>query len=700
MTTTQKRIAIVGGGPAALSAAWEILSRDATSHVTIYQLGWRLGGKLATSRNPDVADRIEEHGIHILFGAYENTFHVLRNCHGKLGTDWKLDFTEHGHATLMEPVGDLWRPWSVTFPRLPGDPGDAIANDQPGELGLVDLAKKLLLWLMDFAIEQVSDPLTKLLVRKAFETVVEILEAVGDSPTSANVDDIAQLLGKIMKILKVARAILKVALVLAKLLGMNTLPHEDRSRRLWVLADLGTAAVVGLLRAAADGQSTKDLDEKELRQWLSDNAPAGSLSDEASNSAPLRMVYEVVFAYEDGNVAAPSIAAGTAVRALLRLLFDYRGAFAYRMKSGSEALVNALYNALLTFNNAKERIEFEFFHRLDGIELSSDGTRVETLKFTRQATPSNGYNPLDANGRWPDHPNYSQLVEGNVLELGNELASQGFDLEARRTASTISAPVEVSRRTSPTATEGFDDVVLGVSMGGLLHSAITSELTGKDLVGKSPAQIAFHDMMLHQAVVATQSAQLWFSQSAQAMGWAHADDLVGTYEQPFGNWADLSLTIENESWPIGQEPKHVAYLAGPLEGGVPSAYAPVQWRLDVATGVQDWLETKTQTLWPNAHDSSGFRWDWLVDPGPATGSARLATQWFRSNRNEGELYTLTPPSSTKFRIGAHSGYSNLYLAGDWTDNTFNVGALESAVMSGRQAARAVLGVSFLVYGEA
>ena len=42
--------------------------------VTVYQQGWRLGGKCASGRNRDEHMRIEEHGLHILFGFYENTF--------------------------------------------------------------------------------------------------------------------------------------------------------------------------------------------------------------------------------------------------------------------------------------------------------------------------------------------------------------------------------------------------------------------------------------------------------------------------------------------------------------------------------------------------------------------------------------------------------------------------------------------------
>ena len=81
------KVAVIGGGCAAISAAFE-LSRPAHNgkyQVTIYQLGWRLGGKGASGRGP--ADRIEEHGLHLWMGSYENAFRLIRECYAELGRD-------------------------------------------------------------------------------------------------------------------------------------------------------------------------------------------------------------------------------------------------------------------------------------------------------------------------------------------------------------------------------------------------------------------------------------------------------------------------------------------------------------------------------------------------------------------------------------------------------------------------------------
>ena len=51
-------------------------------------------------------------------------------------------------------------------------------------------------------------------------------------------------------------------------------------------------------------------------------------------------------------------------------------------------------------------------------------------------------------------------------------------------------------------------------------------------------------------------------------------------------------------------------------------------------------------------------------------------------------------AATRYRLRAdESGYDNLVLAGDWTDNGLNAGCIEAAVLSGLRAANAVLGRS-------
>ena len=72
--TERTKVAVLGGGAGGMTAAFELTATPELRErfeVTVYQLGWRLGGKGASGRNRGVADRIEEHGLHIWFGFYE-----------------------------------------------------------------------------------------------------------------------------------------------------------------------------------------------------------------------------------------------------------------------------------------------------------------------------------------------------------------------------------------------------------------------------------------------------------------------------------------------------------------------------------------------------------------------------------------------------------------------------------------------------
>src|SRR6185295_10950632 len=80
-----KKVAILGGGVGAMTAAFFLTGpKDWQSRfesVTVYQLGWRLGGKGASGRALDGTGRIEEHGLHVWFGFYYNALPMMQACY-------------------------------------------------------------------------------------------------------------------------------------------------------------------------------------------------------------------------------------------------------------------------------------------------------------------------------------------------------------------------------------------------------------------------------------------------------------------------------------------------------------------------------------------------------------------------------------------------------------------------------------------
>src|SRR4051812_12390779 len=136
MTSRPKRVVIVGGGCAAMAAAFELTRPELAGRfaVTVYQVGWRLGGKGASGRGAH--GRIEEHGLHVWMGFYENAFRLMRECYAELArppgcpiATWEDAFTPAPHIAVVDALpGGRWAPWTAAFPTAPGTPGDPLPD--------------------------------------------------------------------------------------------------------------------------------------------------------------------------------------------------------------------------------------------------------------------------------------------------------------------------------------------------------------------------------------------------------------------------------------------------------------------------------------------------------------------------------------------------------------------------------------------
>ncbi len=109
----------------------------------------------------------------------------------------------------------------------------------------------------------------------------------------------------------------------------------------------------------------------------------------------------------------------------------------------------------------------------------------------------------------------------------------------------------------------------------------------------------------------------------------------------------------------------------------------------------EFLRHDVRNLWPSAALDGDFRWDLLCGDErrrPAADETRLDGQYLRANVDPSDRYVLSLPGTGRYRLRAdESGYDNLVLAGDWIDSGLNAGCIEAAVVSGVQAANAVLG---------
>ena len=70
----------------------------------------------------------------------------------------------------------------------------------------------------------------------------------------------------------------------------------------------------------------------------------------------------------------------------------------------------------------------------------------------------------------------------------------------------------------------------------------------------------------------------------------------------------------------------------------------------------------------------------------------MGAQYFRANVQPTERYVQSLPRTAQYRLHpGDSKFENLYLAGDWTWNSFNAGCVESATISGMLAANGMCG---------
>ena len=205
---------------------------------------------------------------------------------------------------------------------------------------------------------------------------------------------------------------------------------------------------------------------------------------------------------------------------------------------------------------------------------------------------------------------------------------------------------------------------------------------------------AWRDMLNNLETVQTQCVQLWFGNKSQS---AMPPDAVATsYDNtPIDTWLDASDVIPWENW-SGTAPQEMAILCGPM-GGPPTLPPqtdhgfPARMKAAVGSAGLTFLQQSADVLWPNFFENGQFDWSVLVAPGNAAGPDRYKKQSWGAGINPSDRYVLTKVDTSRYRLApGQSGFDNLFLAGDWTDYGFNLGCFEGAVMSGRQAADAIV----------
>ncbi len=702
MTDRRPRIAIVGAGPAGLSAALHLTDpvrqpnwRD-RYEVHIYQMGWRAGGKGATGRNPHAHERVEEHGIHLFGNFYFNSTRMLagvldevawdvhdrfRTMHELLlpsqassGTDYVEGRWEQTLTPMMSSGGD---PWTGEV-RIDGRDivghllehmihiFERAIDAQPpkGALGALERIPRQLIdeWLRGL----------RRLVQRAIESERKDPAPPGRERHRAVV---AELSAKVRQLGAVNRL----------------LPRDAVLRAVYISADLAMTLFRGLIEDEVAQVGVDSIDNENYRDWLERHGASNvTLSSGWPQSIP-----NTALGYEYGDTTVvPTMSASAFVMFFTRwIMGSGSGAYFFRQGTG-DTIIKPLYRTLV-----QRGVHFHFFHKLVSVtaEGPGDGGLVTSLVFDRQATVlAETYDPLrrlhDGEQVWPDRPRYELLREGEALQRGDELPGGGYDLESWWSAW---SPPE---RLTLTHGEGFDHVILATPIATLPH-------TCQALLERSTAWRA---MTEHLKSAATQAVQLWVDRPTTELGWnaplTGTDRyLGGIFAQDLTSYCDFSDLIEHERWPAEHRPRGLIYLIGALSDpdeipGFDDHGYPARQRERVRWMSVQFLRSINGLL-PEASsspiDPRSFDFDMLFPYDPdrrGRGVNQFDQQYWRANVDPNERYTLNVAGSTVYRLDAwDSKFSNLVLAGDWIHTGWNVGSFEAAVMSGKLASLALTG---------
>ena len=680
---TKQKITIIGGGIGGLTAAYELTDPKLQNKydITLYQMGWRLGGKCATGRNQDRNMRIEEHGIHAFAGSYYNGLTMMKNIYEELGTvdgllpDFETAFVKKYGSFMWDYHDHQMKKWPTEYPKLPFHYTDA-KSFYEATLGYSHLPRWIAIMVLVILKQSLPSmkPLEGDIVSEAHtflqdfqETGHALLEALekleGELETDLESDTADS------KSLSAGHTS-KIPWWLYDLLLTKTPrppTHTDEERHKVNQVEF----LKTLLRGVRDDKlATKgfaSIDDADFDDWLVKHGA----SPELMKSPLVTLNMFVTYQFPKGDLSGkPVMSASSFVQWTLRTA-SYLGAPFYLFEAGTgETLLSPLYRLL-----ENRGVKFEFFHELTDIKLSSNHKTVKQLQFNVQAKPKTApYDPfirvktLDC---WPSEPLWKQLE--------NAAALKGKDFEAPH-------GVDGSVKTL-TVSEDFDNVILAIPPRATLVSAPSLF-----------AQDSNWSNLKKMAVTATQSMQLWLNDDiATLTQYTDTFFVAGNYRSGMHGMAEFENILQYEDWSnTDTPPKGLVYFSGVMTsphktgdmtvrelGNMKARNTAGTMLISSGEEVFRGAQNPIATVIPYSFDFNALYPTSNTD----SGQDRLSSQYTRGNLVPSELYTQCPPGTKSLRIDPLTPpQTNMTVAGDWVDTRLNVGSVEGTVIGGRLAA--------------
>lgn len=732
-----KKLAVLGTGVGNMAAVFYLTNYTGWEEdwdIDVYQYGWRMGGRAASGRTMSDAkgSRVLEHGLHILFGWYNNAFMWVQDLYRawqppadspiKTFQDAFQPSCGGGcylHRANKDPeyrpiadagvsCGENWA--AKNFSEAPGYPRPA---PTPWAL-FVELVYRL----RDLFPEEHGA------YAAPIQAVFAAVQPAGEGPGSVGSPRRAALLSRLRAFQSAVAADL-AALAEGKLseeelaakIGRTGYEHagygDPRVGYKPTPADLALLATrvasvtgamgVGIIADDVTGKGFNQLNDETLLEWL---ARHGSNLPLDRNDA-MRTFQDTVFGYVGGMLSKPNFAAGTAIRGTMYNMGTMyppptepipgsnKGPLMRFQAGMGEIFMSPSYQVL------KQRgVKFHFFHKVTDLR-STDGTTVDAIDIDVQATVKAGsaeYEPLFPVKSFPVWPDLStpkecdgcdrffdQLEEADALKAGNVNLESWYSGWSGKTKTLKLG-------------QDFDMVLNGITNGALRH-------VSKDLAAKNEA---WRNWTSTTKVVATQTLQMWVYNTTYELGYGKqvpaggnpsgGEATIGGGPEPFDTWADFShlVRVETEN----------ATGNGGVAAGCHHFLSPIEFDGDgdvdfsdtsvpstqfarAYAGAVKFVENDIKNILPN--------WDYssMVAPVGVTGQDRLKHQYWRTNYEPGDLYVLSVAGSMKYRPtpfkyrevqdGAQP-FSNMALAGDHVNNGLSDGCAESATTGGVMAA--------------
>lgn len=711
----KKKIAVIGGGLGAMTTVCQLMKLPGAADmfdITVYQLGWRLGGKGASGVNRSKGHRVEEHGIHFWFGFYENAFAQMRQVYDELGrppgsplATFDDAFKAQPYMVFAENVNGNWVDWRVDFPDMPGTAGDGHFINPIQEIFTATFNYLALEFRRYFeahphgCLGWLAGRLTGKTKRPKMsgpiEAIVQDLEKKIGADAKSDVERHLRVMGQVFANQQyhgpdyVPHHLINLARLrkwIWDLLGY--LVHTDNTlRRLWTSLDFAIAFVHGMLADGVlrveNGRFVLDfsvINDHDYKDWL---VMHGMDAAYAFDFPPVKSMYDGPFAFFRGNAKAPNVEAGTALNIFLRLALSCKEHVMWRMQAGMGDTVFApMYLWLKKY--FPENVHFRFFHKARHLHLSKDKSTVDVLELEQQVRLKKGleeYSPLfPVNDLlcWPSEPLYDQLDP----EQAKALQTGGISLDDNWSGWSEGTPVLLKRGVD------FDAIVIGASLASLPDFC-------SELINQNPA---WARMLSKVGTVVTQAFQLWLTKDPAQLG-VDPQKILSCYVEPLDTYAEMNQILLREQWNnVPVKPKYLFYVCGAQEdaGDIPpysvTVYPPTQ-REEVFHHMKAYIRHELRHVLPGAFDAAGnFDWSILVDAENRSGEERLLYQYWRSNVDPSERYVFALAGSSKYRLRTdESGFAGVFLTGDWIQNGLNIGFVEGAVISGILTARAVSG---------